>query len=207
MNRGWETGQEGGHFGRGPLEFPFFYCCFPKGENGRESENTDIKRWHLNRHFYIFSFLRHKSSHSDPCPSQERVFKARRSAQQGPLPLLCLGTAPSNPLLSLLPLCFFLTKTVVASYFPTKPEIYTREQEGLWESCVFCLWLVFYPPSFVLSFSCSSLKGGSLFSKIADWQNVVTELFYFSSPLFLILHVHMCFSGWCSVNLEYPYLS
>lgn len=35
---------------------------------------------------------------------------------------------------------------------PTTVDIYTRQQGGLWEQSVFCLWLVFYSPSFVLSF-------------------------------------------------------
>lgn len=63
VSRGRENKEEGGHFGKGPLEF-----VVSRGETTEESGggDTDVKCSHLNRHVNIFSFLGYKSLLSAP---------------------------------------------------------------------------------------------------------------------------------------------
>lgn len=81
----------------------------------------------------MFSFLGYKSLNGDLLPPLEQVFKASRTAQQGPSLLFCLLSVPSTPLLipTIMSACMCVMK---------KNPIYTRKQEeAVTKVCVLSL--------------------------------------------------------------------
>lgn len=137
------------------------------------------------------------------------MFKASRSAQQGPSPLLCLVTVPSTPLVSVseLHLCVCMLwkknplKFLVVSR--TTVEIYAGEQQEGCEVHVLSLVSVYPPALFVLTHRQLLVGKDCRLTKCSDIQVIL-----FLSPPLPHVHICMCVSVVDVVwMLRVPYLS